>query len=161
MQLRKVSMNQEKVHTHTTGELPEHQPRRLIRNPLVRKAQEEWEEVMMQRGVIGPLSSDTPETVRPINIHHVIRNQKIRFAADARTLNAVTVQDSFPVPSPLEALETFRRNRMFSTFDEADSFFQMPYDEVSRVPFYSAKGGVREFRVVIQGGRIHQRRCIG
>jgi hypothetical protein len=61
--------------------------------------------------------------------------------------------DSFPVPSPLEALERFRRNKMFSTFDEADSFFQYPYDKESRVPFYSARGGVLEFLVMIQGGR--------
>jgi hypothetical protein len=39
MQLRKVNMNQEKVHTHTTGELPAHQPRRVIRDPRVRDAQ--------------------------------------------------------------------------------------------------------------------------
>jgi hypothetical protein len=36
MQLRKVNMNQEKVHTNTTGELRAHQPRRPIRDPRVR-----------------------------------------------------------------------------------------------------------------------------
>jgi hypothetical protein len=153
MQLRKVNRNQEEVHTHTSGELPEHQPRRVIRDPRVRDAQIQWEQAMSERGVVGPLSCKNPELARPINIHHVIRDMKIRFTADARTRNAVTVPDSFPVPSPMEALERFRRNRMFSTFDEADSFFQYPYDEESRVPFYSAQGGILEFRVVIQGGK--------
>ncbi len=153
MQLRKVNMNQEKVHTHTTGELPAHQPRRVIRDPRVRNAQIEWEKAMMERGVIGPLTCKQPELARPINIHHVIRDKKIRFTTDARTLNEVTVPDSFPVPQPMEALERFRRNKIFSTTDEADSFFQYPYDDESRVPFYSAQGGILEFRVVIQGGR--------
>lgn len=152
MQLRKVDMSREPVHTHTTGELPAHQPRRLIRDPRVLQAQMEWEDAMMERGVIGPLTGD-PELARPLNIHHVIRNSKIRFTADARARNDVTVPDSHPVPSPMEALERFRRNKLFSTFDEADSYFQYPYDVESRVPFYSAHGGVREFRVVIQGGK--------
>ncbi len=155
MQLRKVNMDQEKVHTHMramTG-VPEHQPRRVIRDPRIRKVQIDWERAMCECGVAGPLSSKHPERARPINIHHVIRNFKIRFTADARTRNAVTEADSFPVPQPMEALERFRRNRWFSTFDETDSFFQLPYDEESRVPFYSAEGGVLEFRVVIQGGK--------
>ncbi len=152
MQLRKVDQSREKVHTHTTGELPAHQPRRPIRDPRVMRAQMQWEDAMMERGVIGPLTSDA-ELARPINIHHVIRKGKIRFTADARTLNEITIPDSHPVPSPMEALEHFRRNQLFSTFDEADSYFQYPYDEESRVPFYSAHGGVREFRVVIQGGK--------
>ncbi len=152
MQLRQVDQSRDKVHTHTTGELPAHQPRRPIRDPRVMRAQMQWEDAMMERGVIGPLTGDA-ELARPINIHHVIRKGKIRFTADARTLNEITISDSHPVPSPLESLEHFRRNRMFSTFDEADSYFQYPYDEESRVPFYSAHGGVREFRVVIQGGK--------
>jgi hypothetical protein len=152
MQLRKVNTDQEKVCINTTGQLPEHQPRRIIRDPRVRKAQIDWERAMTERGVVGPLTGQ-PELARPINIHHVIRNHKIRFTTDARTWNAVTTTDSYPVPSPMEALERFRRNRIFSTFDEADSFFQYPYEEGSRVPFYSAEGGVLEFRVVIQGGK--------
>jgi hypothetical protein len=36
MQLRKVNFDQEPVHTYTTGEMPEHQPRRIIRDPRVR-----------------------------------------------------------------------------------------------------------------------------
>lgn len=83
----------------------------------------------------------------------MIRDKKIRLTADARTLNEVTVADSFPVLQPMEALERFRRNKRFSTFDEADSFFQYPCDVASRVPFYSAQGGILEFRVVIQGGK--------
>ena len=107
MQLRKVNTSQDKVHTHTTGALPEHQARRPIRDLKVQNAQIEWEDEMLKRGVIGELSCANPELARPINIHHVIRNKKIRFTADARTLNEVTLQDSFPVPSPLEALERF------------------------------------------------------
>ena len=152
MQLRKVNMDQDRVTVNTNGQLPEHQPRRIIRDPRIRQAQVDWERAMIERGVVGPLTGQ-PELARPINIHHVIRNRKIRFTADARTRNAVTIADSYPVPSPMEALERFRRNRMFSTFDEADSFFQYPYEEGSRVPFYSAEGGVLEFRVVIQGGK--------
>ncbi len=153
MQLRKVNFDQEPVHTFKTGELQEHQPRRIIRDPRVRDAQTLWETAMEERGMVGDLTSKEPEKARPINIHHVIRDNKIRFTADARTLNAVTIPDSFPVPSPLEALERFRRNKLFSTTDEADSFFQYPYDDESRVPFYSARGGIKEFRVMIQGGK--------
>ncbi len=39
MQLRKVNFNQEPVHTYRTGELPEHQPRRIIRDPRVQDVQ--------------------------------------------------------------------------------------------------------------------------
>jgi hypothetical protein len=60
MQLRKVNMNQEKVHTNTTGELPAHQPRRPIRDPRVRNAQIQWEQAMFGRGMVGPLSCRTP-----------------------------------------------------------------------------------------------------
>ncbi len=153
MQLRKVNFDQQPVHTYTTGELPAPQPRRIIRDVRVRNAQIEWEDAMDERGVIGDLTCEDEEKVRPINIHPIIKKLKIRFTADARPNNAVTIPDSFPVPSPMEALDRFRRNRMFSTFDEADSFFQIPYDKESRVPFYSARGGIKEFRVVIQGGR--------
>jgi hypothetical protein len=85
MQLRKVNFDQEPVHTYTTGELPEHQPRRIIRDPRVREAQILWEDAMKERGVVGELTCKDPERARPINIHHVIRNCKIRFTADART----------------------------------------------------------------------------
>jgi hypothetical protein len=151
MQLRQVRADRDEVETTLTG-TPEHQPRRRIRDPRVMRAQIQWERAMLERGVIGELTGKA-ELARPINIHHVIRNGKIRFTADARPLNDVTVVDSFPVPSPMEALDRFRRNKVFSTFDEADSYFQYPYAEGSRVPFYSAEGGIREFRVVIQGGK--------
>ncbi len=150
MQLRKVDQSREKVHVNLSG-LPRHEPRRLIRDPRVLRAQMQWEDAMDARGVIGDLTGPA-ELARPINIHHVIRNKKIRFTGDARLRNEKTIPDSHPVPSPLEALERFRRNRVFSTFDEADSYFQYPYDVESRVPFYSAYGGIREFRVVVQGG---------
>ncbi|MEZ0274114.1 MAG: reverse transcriptase domain-containing protein, partial [Roseimicrobium sp.] len=151
MQLRQVQADRDQVETTLTG-TPEHQPRRRIRDPRVMRAQVQWERAMLERGVIGELTGKA-ELARPINIHHVIRNGKIRFTADAKPLNDVTVVDSFPVPSPMEALDRFRRNKVFSTFDEADSYFQYPYAEGSRVPFYSAEGGIREFRVVIQGGK--------
>jgi hypothetical protein len=134
MQLRKVNFEQEPVHVPLNG-VPEHQPRRVIRDVRVRDAQIMWEEAMKERGVVGEYKGNNPESLRPINIHHVIKNSKLRFTADARTRNKVTDSDSFPVPSPMEALERFRRNRMFSSFDEADSFFQYPVDEESRVPF--------------------------
>ncbi len=101
MQIRKVNFNQEPVHTYTTGELPAMQPRRLIRDVRVRNAQMEWEHAMEERGVIRPLTSATPEKVRPINIHHVIRDGKIRFygrrthaeRGDDRRLVSGTVAD--------------------------------------------------------------------
>jgi hypothetical protein len=151
MQLRKVNIDREKVKINLNGR-PEHQPRRRIRDPRIMRAQIQWERAMRERGVAGDLTGN-PELARPINIHHVIRNGKIRFTTDARPWNDVTVADSFPVPSPMEALDRFRRNSLFSTFDEADSFFQYPLAEDSYVPFYSAEGGILEFRVVIQGGK--------
>ena len=158
MQLKKVDMTKEKVKIHLTG-IPKHQPRRPIKDPRVSAAQRMWEEAMIGRGGVGEFSGDR-EKARPVNIHHVIRNMKIRFTGDMRTWNDVTLEDAFPVPSPLEALSRFRRNRIFSTFDETDSFFQYPLDEDSYIPFYSAKGGLRELRVVPQGGQnSHQGRC--
>ena len=151
MQLRKVNMDNPKVHTYLSG-IPDHQPRRPIKNPAIRDAQILWEDAMISRGVVGKLTGP-PELARPINLVPQIRKNKLRFAADGRTRNAVTVPDSFPVPSPMEALARMRNNVFFSTCDETDSFWQMPLDEESRVPFYGARGNILEFRVAVQGSR--------
>ncbi len=50
------------------------------------------------------------------------------------------------MPSPLEALDRFRKNQVLSTFDEADSFFQYPLHPDSHVPFYGARGDILEFQ---------------
>ena len=67
-----------------------------------------WEEAMKERGVVGEYKGNKPESLRPINIHHVIKNMKLRFTADARTRNKVTDSDSFPVPSPMESMISWR-----------------------------------------------------
>jgi hypothetical protein len=72
MQLRKVNFEQEPVHVPLNG-VPEHQPRRVIRDVRVRDAQIMWEEAMKERGVVGEYKGNNPESLRPINIHHVIK----------------------------------------------------------------------------------------
>ena len=151
MQLHRVERAGEPVHIRHTG-VPAHQPRRPIKNPRVRDAQLQWEEAMLERGVIGEYKGDA-SLAWPVNLVPVIRGGKIRFTADMRTHNIVTATDPFPVPGPMEALDRMRKQFWFSTTDETDAFFQRWVDDESRTPFYSATGGIREFLVMTQGGK--------
>jgi hypothetical protein len=60
------------------------------------------------------------------------KNGEIRFCVDYRKLNAVTKQDSYPLPKMDEILEAFGSSTHFSTLDALSGFHQVEMEEFSR-----------------------------
>ena len=54
---------------------------------------------------------------------------EIRLCVDFRKLNAISIQDSLPLPRVEEALQAVRAAVWFSSFDLAQGYLQMAMEE--------------------------------
>jgi hypothetical protein len=75
-----------------------------------------------------------------------------RFVVDHRKLNAVTVKDSFPIPTIESTLQQLAGNSYFSKLDLRSGYFQIPINEIdkSKTAFITTTG-LWEFNVLPMG----------
>ena len=79
----------------------------------------------LQDSVIEPDDSPWASLLVPVKK----KNSKVRWAADFRVLNSLTVDDSFPTPNTLEVLETLSESKVFSTLDTLNAYHCVSIEE--------------------------------
>ena len=77
----------------------------------------------------------------------VRKQERIRLCIDFRTLNAITIQDSFPLSRIEEALQAVKAAIWFTSFDLAQGYLQLAMDEadIHKTAFRAGSSGLYEF----------------
>jgi RNase H-like domain found in reverse transcriptase/Reverse transcriptase (RNA-dependent DNA polymerase) len=124
-------------HIETRGARPVHQsPYRA--GPHERRMIEQEVERMLHLKVIQPSMSawSSPVVLVPKT------DGTIRFCADYRKLNELTVRDSFPLPRLDDTLDSIGDATIFSTLDARAGFWQVPMHQADqeKTAFTSHKG---------------------
>ena len=93
---------------------------------------------MADRGVIRPSNSPWAS---PILLADK-KNGKIRFCIDYRRLNAVTIQDAYPLPDMSVVLSLLGSSSYFSTIDLTDAFWsiRVAEEDIEKTAFISRHG---------------------
>ena len=103
---------------------------RPIRQPPHRlgphKEQEAERQVqdLLARGMIEPANGAWSSPVVLVRK----KDQSWRFCVDYRKLNAVTLQDAYPLPRIDESLDALAGSKYFSTLDLTSGYWQIPLD---------------------------------
>ena len=97
-------------------------------NPHQIESLEEQMKIWLDEGVIEPAESPWASALVPAKK----KGGKIRWAIDYRSLNKVTVADSFPLPSIEMNLEKLAGAKVFSALDAAAAYNVIPVAEASR-----------------------------
>ena len=105
----------------------------------VRKCLDTW----LKQGIIRPLRS-------PFMSQVVIVRKKtgeIHLCVDFCALNAVMIQDSFPLPRIEEALQAVKAAVWFTSFDLAQGYLQMVMseDDIHKTTFCAGSSGLYKF----------------
>ena len=105
----------------------------------VRKCLDTW----LRQGIIRP--SHSPYASLVVIVHK--KSGKIWLCIDFRTLNAITVCDSFPLPRIEEALQAVKAAVWFTSFDLAQGYLQLAMDEadIHKTAFRAGSSGLYEF----------------
>ena len=82
----------------------------------------------LKDGVITPAESPWGSPLVPV----AKKDGETRWAVDFRALNAVTIADSFPVPSMSEVLMDLAGAEYFSSLDAAQAFHNIPVKKESQ-----------------------------
>lgn len=101
---------------------------------------------MLKDGVIQP--SNSPYSSPFLLVKK--KNDEYRFCFDGRTLNAITVKDSYPLPRIDSILNRLRNTKYFSSIDLRKAFWQIKLSERSRqkTAFCVPGRGLFEFLVM-------------
>ena len=115
----------EPIHIKTEGPPIKQRP---YRQPLLkRKLVEDEIDKMLAAGVIRPSNSPwaSPITLTPK------KDGSQRFCVDLRRVNAVTVRDSYPIPSIQGIFDTLNGSSVFTTLDLRSGYWQVDLDAES------------------------------
>ena len=80
------------------------------------------------------------------------KDQSWRFCIDYGNLNAVTLQDAYPLPRIDESLDAFAGSRYFSTLDLTCGYWQVPLDaDVQEKSTIATRSGLWKWKVLSFG----------
>jgi hypothetical protein len=121
-------------------------PRR--KNPVARLEEEKIVRQMLDSGVVresnSPWSSPVLLTKK--------KDGSSRFCVDYRALNKCTVQNSYPLPSITESLESLKGTQWFTVLDLQSGFWQVPVKETDKHKTAFTTGrSLLEFQVMPYG----------
>ena len=70
------------------------------------------------------------------------KDGSIRFCVDFRKLNAVLINDSYPLPNIDDTLTYLSGKKFYSSFDLVTSFWQVPMkgDDIEKTAFVTSEG---------------------
>ena len=75
---------------------------------------------------------------------------------DYRKLNAVTLQDAYPLPRIDESLDIFAGSKYFSTLDLTSGYWQVPLDaDAQEKPAFTTRSGLWKWKVLPFGLTWH------
>jgi len=126
------------------GSQPVHQhPYRA--GPAQRECEKREIDEMLRMGVIEPAKTAWASPV----VFVPKPNGSLRFCVDYRKLNAMTVQDSYPIPRMDECIDSLGEAVVFSTFDANSGYWQvvMNQDDMDKTTFTSHFGTYRWLRM--------------
>ena len=106
---------------------------------------------MLGTGVVEPLSTDSRWN-SPLFLVAKSSPGSFRVVSDLRGVNRQCVPDKYDLPNLNYLLDRIGGDSLFSTFDMAASFHQLPYDEESKpIVAFSYKGKRYNFARMIMG----------
>ena len=121
---------------------PVYLPHRAIPVQLqseVRKCLDTW----LKQGIIRP--SKSPYASQVVIVRK--KSGEIQLCVDFGKLNAISIQDSLPLPRVEEALQAVQAAIWFSSFDLAQGYLQMAMEEadIPKTAFRAGSSGLYEF----------------
>ena len=79
----------------------------------------------------------------------VVLDQPWRFCVDYRKLNAVTLQDAYPLPRIDESLDALAGSKYFSTLDLTSGYWQVPLDkDAQEKSAFATRSGLWKWKVL-------------
>ena len=131
--------------------IPVQEGTRPIRQPPHRlgpqKEQEAERQIqdLLARGMIEPASGAWSSPVVLVKK----KDQSWRFCVDYRKLNAVTLQDAYPLPRIDESLDALAGSRYFSTLDLTSGYWQVPLDaDAQEKSTFATRSGLWKWKVL-------------
>ena len=134
--LGRTNLVQHQINT-TERAAPIRQPARRLPMSQCDEAQRQIEKMEKQK-VIEPSASPWASPVVLVKK----KDGGVRFCVDYRRLNAVTKEDSYPLPRIDESLETLADSRWFSTLDLRSDYWQVGLDpeDKEKIAFSTGQG---------------------
>ena len=131
--------------------IPTAEGTRPIRQPPHRlgphKEQEAERQVqdLLARGMIEPANGAWSSPVVLVRK----KDQSWRFCVDYRKLNAVTLQDAYPLPRIDESLDALAGSKYFSTLDLTSGYWQVPLDaDAQEKSAFTTRSGLWKWKVL-------------
>lgn len=135
-------------HKINTGKAkPFKQPLRRI--PITkREAVDKEIQRLLDCNIIEPSTSPWASNIVPVTK----KNGSIRICVDMRSLNNLTIKDSYPLPRIDDSLDALRDSSWFSVLDLSSGYFQVLMDEndKEKTAFTSTKS-LFQFKVMAMG----------
>ena len=136
-----------KHHINVEGAAPIKQKYRRLHNPIKKEVEGEIQR-MLRNGIIEKSNSPWCSPLIPVRK----KSGGIRICVDYRALNAVTKQDSFPLPNIEDSISQFSGNCYFSTLDLISGYHQIALGDDSReLTAFSTESGLYQYRVMPMG----------
>lgn len=130
--------------------VPSWVPERKIPYKLESKMDELMDN-MLSTGVVEPLTTESSWN-SPLTLVAKSRPGEYRVCVDLRQANKQCLEDKYDLPNLNHVLDRIGGDSIFSTFDMAASFHQVPYDEASKpITAFSYKGRRFNFARLIMG----------
>ena len=124
----KLSLTNMTTFNIDTGDAKPFRLRQYPLSPALMRQLNSELDIMLEQGIVEPSKSPWCSPVLMVKK----KSGEYRFCFDGRRLNAVTVQDSYPLPRIDTILSGLGNAKFFSTIDLKSAFFQVPLDEDSR-----------------------------